>query len=200
MNKKRILFCAVVLACNVVYGEDGPKQLIMKKDSLLKNAISSYDKLSTPAARENVATVINSIFNFSKMGQRALPKPVWDAADSAQRAAFTFQFTRMIQASSIKKLEVYQSDSVFYDLPESGDHDATVSAIVWYKGRQTKMLYKMTKNNAAWTVWDLIINDLSTVRNYREQFKTILDTKSLSDLIEILKKKADSYESKPNDS
>ena len=199
MNKKWIVFCTVVVACTMVYGEDGPKQIIMKKDSLLKNAISAYDKAHTPAARENVATVTNGIFNFSKMGQKALPKPVWDAADSARRTAFVYQFTRMLQASSVKKLEVYQSDSVFYDLPENGDREATVSAIVWFKGRQTKLLYKMTKNNAAWTVWDLIINDLSTVRNYREQFKTILDTKSLPDLIEILKKKADSYEAKPND-
>ena len=199
MNKKRIVFCAVVLACNVVYGEDGPKQIIMKNDSLLKKAISSYDKLHTSAARENVAAVINGIFNFSIMGRKALPKPVWDAADSTKRTAFVYQFTRMLQASSVKKLGVYQSDSVFYDLPENGDREATVSAIVWYKGRQTKLLYKMIRSNAAWTVWDLIINDLSTVRNYREQFKTILDTKSLSDLIEILKKKADSYETKSND-
>jgi phospholipid transport system substrate-binding protein len=199
MNKKWMVFCTVVVACAMVYGEDGPKQIIMKKDSLLKNAIALYDKAHTPAARENVSTVINGIFNFSKMGQKALPKPVWDAADSARRTAFVYQFTRMLQASSVKKLEVYQSDSTLYDLTENGDYEATVSAMVWYKGRQTKLLYKMTKNNAAWTVWDLIINDLSTVRNYREQFKTILDKKSLSDLIEILKKKADSYEIKPND-
>jgi phospholipid transport system substrate-binding protein len=41
-----------------------------------------------------------------------------------------------------------------------------------------------------WQAWDLIIDDLSTMRNYREQFKTILETKTLTELIEILKKKA----------
>lgn len=194
MNKKLFFLCAILFVGDGVYAEDGPWQLIVKKDNQLKNAISSYEKLHTPVALEMVATVINSIFNFSEMGQKALPKTIWDAADPAERAAFVFQFKRMIQASSIRKIEVYQSDSTLYGLSENGDREATVSAVVWYKVRQTKLLYKMMKGNATWMVWDLVINDLSTVRSYREQFKVILDTKSFSDLIGILKKKADSYE------
>ena len=42
--------------------------------------------------------------------------------------------------------------------------------------------------------WDLVIDDLSTARNYKEQFGKILETKSIQDLIEILRKKADAVE------
>ena len=193
MNSQRIIFCAIALACCIAQADEGPKDLIMKKDSELKAGITLYQKSPTPVNRERITVLINGIFDFPTMGRKALPKPVWDGADSAQRGAFVFQFKRMIEASSVKKLEVYQADSTLYDLAQAGDHEATVSAQVWYKGRQTKLQYKMTKENSTWTVWDLVIGDLSTVRNYREQFKTILSGKTLSDLTEILKKKADSY-------
>jgi phospholipid transport system substrate-binding protein len=52
----------------------------------------------------------------------------------------------------------------------------------------------MAKSNSLWKVWDLVIDDVSTVRNYREQFTTILESKSLAGLIDILRKKADSLE------
>ena len=45
-----------------------------------------------------------------------------------------------------------------------------------------------------WMAWDLVIDDLSTARNYKEQFSTILKTKTFAELLEIVKKKADENE------
>ena len=48
--------------------------------------------------------------------------------------------------------------------------------------------------NDNWMAWDLVIDDLSTARNYKEQFATILKTKTFADLLETIKKKADESE------
>jgi phospholipid transport system substrate-binding protein len=55
------------------------------------------------------------------------------------------------------------------------------------------MVYKMDKEGNSWRVWDLVIDDLSTTRNYQDQFKSILETKPFSELIKTIKDKADEY-------
>ncbi len=194
MKIKNIIIYGIAAACIAAYGEEGPKEIIMKKDTDLKNAIEAYHKNPTIENRVKLTSGITDVFDFHAMGQKALPKAAWDGADPKTREAYSAQFRRMIERSSTKWLESYRSDSAFYDLAQQSAKEATVSAQVWFKGRRTTVCYKMTKNNSSWNVWDLVIDDVSTVRNYREQFKTILESKSLSDLIDILRKKADSLE------
>jgi phospholipid transport system substrate-binding protein len=52
----------------------------------------------------------------------------------------------------------------------------------------------MTIVNVKWKVWDLVIDDLSTARNYKEQFSKILKDKSFAELIDVISKKADEAE------
>jgi phospholipid transport system substrate-binding protein len=69
-----------------------------------------------------------------------------------------------------------------------------VIAHVWYKGKESVLEYKMSLVNDSWKAWDLVIDDLSTARNYKEQFSTILKTKSFNDLIQIIREKANEAE------
>ena len=62
------------------------------------------------------------------------------------------------------------------------------------KEKEAVLEYKMTLVNGVWKAWDLVIDDLSTARNYREQFSQILQTKSFEELITIVKNKADQSE------
>ena len=53
------------------------------------------------------------------------------------------------------------------------------------------VVYKMKQENGQWRAWDFVIDDLSTMRNYRDQFSKILKEKDLDGLIETIRKKAD---------
>jgi Toluene tolerance, Ttg2. len=52
----------------------------------------------------------------------------------------------------------------------------------------------MTLVGGSWKAWDLVIDDLSTARNYKDQFSQILKDKSFAELIDIISKKADEAE------
>ena len=67
-------------------------------------------------------------------------------------------------------------------------------AHLWNKGKESVLEYKMSLVNGNWKAWDLVIDDLSTARNYKEQFGQILKTKSFAELIDIISKKADEAE------
>ena len=75
-----------------------------------------------------------------------------------------------------------------------GTDDARVIAHLWNQGKESVLEYKMTLVNGKWKAWDLVIDDLSTARNYKEQFSKILKDKSFAELIDIISKKADEAE------
>ena len=77
---------------------------------------------------------------------------------------------------------------------QAGSDEARVVAHLWNKGKESVLEYKMSLVNGNWKAWDLVIDDLSTARNYKEQFGQILKTKSFAELIDIISKKADEAE------
>ncbi|MBP5189240.1 MAG: ABC transporter substrate-binding protein, partial [Fibrobacterales bacterium] len=66
-----------------------------------------------------------------------------------------------------------------------------VTVNMWNKGTMSVVVYKMKQENGQWRAWDFVIDDLSTMRNYRDQFAKILKEKDLDGLIETIRKKAD---------
>jgi phospholipid transport system substrate-binding protein len=105
------------------------------------------------------------------------------------------EFQRMVRNSSAKRLELYRADSTIYEPAKmKGDNEARVVAHLWNKGKESVLEYKMSLVDGKWKAWDLVIDDLSTARNYKEQFSQILKNKSFAELIDIISKKADETE------
>jgi phospholipid transport system substrate-binding protein len=193
MKKLKMMLCGLLSLFYLSDAADGPKEIIIKKDAELKSVIADFQQSPSEINQKKIIASVVGIFDFQLMSLKALPKAAWDQSDSVSRSEYITEFKRMIENSSIKKLEIYKSDSANYILTQSTNDSATVTAIVWYKGKQTRLNYKMINIGQQWKVWDLIVDDMSTVRNYREQFKTILEGKTLAALTNILKAKADSY-------
>src|SRR5690606_17458105 len=88
-----------------------------------------------------------------------------------------------------------------YDPAEVDNGKATVTSHVWTKGTESVVTYKLLSKDTTWKAWDLVIDDLSTARNYGEQFRKILQTSNMESLIAKLEKKGNAAaEGKPADS
>jgi len=169
-----------------------PVAIIKKKDAELqkmlrdKEAVGSADSKKTARLK----TLINGIFDFEELGKRALGPDTWKTMTPDQQKRFVKAFREMVENASVKKLEVYQSDSSTYEAPQISEGKASVTAHVWNKGTESVVTYKLLAEDTTWKAWDLIIDDLSTARNYGEQFKKILQTSNVDGLIAKLEKKA----------
>ncbi len=181
------LFTAVALAAD-------PVQAISKNDKELQTLLQK--KSLSKKDGERVKSLLSGVFNFAMLAEKSLPKETWNALDKASRESFAAEFQRMVRNSSAKRLEMYRTDSTLYDAPKmkKNNTEANVTAHLWYKGKESVLVYKMTLVDGDWKAWDLVIDDLSTARNYKEQFATILQTKSFAELLDIVKKKADESE------
>lgn len=182
------------LAC--AYGQDDPKEIIKANDTELRGAITAYTKQPSKTGRENLEKLTFGLFDFQLLSKNVIPKPVWDTCSLNERNAFVKAFKNMIESSAMSKIEMYRTDSTLYDNAIVSGENATVKAHLWKNGRENMIVYKMTKVNLEWKVYDLVINDLSTARSYKEQFATMFKTKKMEDVITLLESKKESGEAK----
>jgi len=183
--KKMIMLLVAVLAVSISAKGDAPLEIIKKKDAELQLLLKNKKR-----PKDQRKKLINSIFNFEEMGKKSLSSSTWKSQSPESQNEFVKNFQEMVENSSVKKLEVYEADSTVYEAPELKNDKAKVTAHMWNKGTESVLVYKMELVNGNWMAWDLIIDDLSTVRNYREQFKKIVNDKGFTELLKILKEKA----------
>ena len=189
----RKMFVLLTLASVLAFAADDPVSAIKKKDAELQTLLKKSSR--NAKEMERVKSLLNDSFDFALLAKKSLSKGDWDKQDAASQEKFVAEFQRMVRNSSAKRLELYRADSTVYETAKmKGTDEARVVAHLWNKGKESVLEYKMSLVNGNWKAWDLVIDDLSTARNYKEQFGQILKTKSFAELIDIITKKADEAE------
>jgi len=192
--KKSILLS--LFACVSLFAAQDPVALLKQNDVELQKELKK--KSHTPKEIERIKFLSSGLFDFARMAERSLPKKTLDTVSAALKAEFAKEFQRMVENSSVNKFKnttFTPPDSTVYDAPKYKKDGAEVEVSIhsWSKGKDMLMVYKMEKSGESWRVWDLVIDDLSTTRNYQDQFKSILETKNFKELIKTVKDKADEY-------
>ncbi len=189
---KKLMILVVGLSL-VAFAAEDPVAAIKKKDGELQTLLKKSNH--TAKEKERVKDLLSDSFDFGMLAKKSLSAKDWDAQDAASQEKFVTEFKRMVRNSSAKRLELYRADSTIYEPAKmKKEGEARVVAHLWNKGKESVLEYKMTQVNGKWMAWDLVIDDLSTARNYKDQFSQILKTKSFADLIDIISKKADEAE------
>ena len=189
----RKMFVLLSLASVLAFAADDPVNAVKKKDAELQTLLKKSSRNAKET--ERVKSLLNDSFDFALLAKKSLSKGDWEKQDAASQEKFVAECQRMVRNSSAKRLELYRADSTIYEPAKmKGTDEARVIAHLWNKGKESVLEYKMSLVNGNWKAWDLVIDDLSTARNYKEQFGQILKTKSFAELIDIISKKADEAE------
>jgi phospholipid transport system substrate-binding protein len=183
----RVFCLTLVLAVGLAVASD-PVAEIQRKDHDLQAFLKHNRGTLSRVQQDSLKHLINDIFDFQELGRRSLGKN-WNGLSKAQQADFIKVFQQMVENTSIKRLENYRSDSATYVASGTGAK-TVVRGTVWSKGRSSKVEYKLMLVNGRWRAWDLVLDDLSTLRNYREQFQTIINKEKFEGLMARLRKNA----------
>ncbi|WP_298770677.1 phospholipid-binding protein MlaC [uncultured Fibrobacter sp.] len=187
------LMIAIACASLVSFAAEDPVAAVKKKDAELQALLKKSNRSAKET--ERVKSLLNDSFDFGLLAKKSLSANDWKSQDAASQEKFVAEFQRMVRNSSAKRLELYRADSTIYEPAKmKGNDEARVVAHLWDKGRESVLEYKMTLVDGQWKAWDLVIDDLSTARNYKDQFSQILKNKSFAELIDIISKKADETE------
>jgi phospholipid transport system substrate-binding protein len=193
---KKITIISLFMCVAAFAATQDPVNLLKQNDLELQKELKK--KSHTAEDIKRIKFLSSGLFDFSKMAERSLPKKTLDTVSKNLKAEFSKEFQRMIENSSVNKFKNTKytpADSTIYEEAKYKKDGAEVWVSIhsWSKGKDMLMVYKMDKEGDSWRVWDLVIDDLSTTRNYQDQFKSILETKSFKELIKTVKEKADEY-------
>lgn len=142
--------------------------------------------------RNKIMTIIASGFDFKEMSRRVLGK-TWNTLSKEEKDYFVAQFTKLLENVYIGKLESYGGGSVDFVAERIKGKRAQVTTLVPYEDSKIPIHYIMQRELDKWMVYDINIEGVSLVRNYMEQFRTILRTEQYEGLIKIIEEKNESF-------
>jgi phospholipid transport system substrate-binding protein len=146
--------------------------------------------------RVAVRRIANDIFDFGETARRSLGRH-WQPRTPAEQTEFVGLFSDLLERSYISKVELYGGEKIQYlgDTIE-GDQAKVQTKLVTKSGSEIPIEYRMhRKGGERWLVYDVIIEGVSLIANYRTQFNKIIQTSSYQELVRKMKTKQDEQSS-----
>lgn len=143
--------------------------------------------------RSKIMASIKEGFDFHEMSKRILGKE-WNNISEEERLHFTELMTKLLENVYIGKLEGYSGQTVGYVSERIKGSRAQVSTLIEDNGIEIPVHYIMSQKSERWMVYDINIEGVSLVRNYKEQFKSILRKDKFAGLVKVLEEKNASFE------
>jgi len=139
--------------------------------------------------RQALKKTISIIFDYGEMAKRSMGKH-WSARTPAEKKQFTDLFATVLESSYANKIESYNNEKVVY-IKESidGNHAEVKSKIVTVKRDEYAIDYRLLNENGKWMIYDVVIEGVSLVSNYRSQFNRIITANGYGELVKKLQSK-----------
>ena len=181
------LVVAVALGPLAAWAGAPTDQLRAQVDRVLKILDDPALKDKPKERRVVVRKVADDIFDFGETAKRSLGRH-WAARTPTERDEFVKLFGDLLERSYISKIELYGGEKIQYTGDKiEGDQASVLSKLVTKQGSEVPIEYRMLKKGDRWLVYDVIIEGVSLVSNYRTQFNKIIQTSSYADLVKKMK-------------
>jgi phospholipid transport system substrate-binding protein len=139
--------------------------------------------------RTAVRRIANDIFDFGETARRSLGRH-WQPRTPTERDEFVQLFSDLLERSYISRVELYGGEKIQY-LGDSieGDQAKVQTKLLTKSGSEIPIEYRMHRKGDRWLVYDVIIEGVSLIANYRTQFNKIIQTSSYQELVRKMKTK-----------
>jgi phospholipid transport system substrate-binding protein len=160
------------------------KLLAILEDPQLKGESKKSER------RHKLKEVLYKRFDFTEMAKRALGSE-WRRRSPEEQKEFVKLFTDLLERAYLDKIESYNGESFQYLKEQEDDKNyAQVDTkIVDKKGQEFAVNYRLYNMKGDWKVYDVVIENVSIVNNYRSQFNRVLATSSYEELVNRMKGK-----------
>jgi phospholipid transport system substrate-binding protein len=154
------------------------------QDSRLKGADKQKER------RAQLREILATRFDFAEMAKRSLGSH-WQRVNGDDQQRFVKLFTELLERSYVGQIESYDGEKILYGKENVDQNQAEVETkLVSKKGEQLAVNYKLQNGGGDWKVYDVVIENISLVNNFRSQFNRILANASFADLLQKLESKS----------
>jgi phospholipid transport system substrate-binding protein len=171
-------------------------QLKTQIDRVIKVLETVENKKDTKVQERRAAVrkIANEIFDFGETAQRSLARH-WTSRTPAEREEFVRLFADLLERSYISRIELYGGEKITY-VGETIDGDQAVvrTKLVTKQGTEIPVEYRMHLRDGKWLVYDVVIEGVSLIANYRAQFNKIITTSSYEELVKKMKTRQEEFQ------
>ena len=168
-------------------------------DTIKANANGVLDVLRDPKLKgdagkkvkeQRVEAAADKLFDYVELSKRTLGLN-WNKLSPEQRKEFVELYRTILKDAYVDKITGYTNEQVNFtkEVPLS-ETTVEVQSTVVAKAVETPIFYRVIKRESEWKVYDVVIEGVSLISNYRTQFREILGNNPPEKLIETLRKKA----------
>lgn len=190
--------CAVVFAAFLSVLAISPAHAGQPSDQLKASVEQIIEILKDPGLkqpsaklerRNRIFKVVEERFDFTEMARRSLGE-FWSQLAENQQKEFEVSFSRLIESSYITKIEKYTDEKVDFGAERlKGENAVLVHTDIVSESRTTPVDYSLYKNGNQWQVYDVNVEGVSLVTNYRSQFRDTIRKDGFAGLMARLKEK-----------
>lgn len=141
--------------------------------------------------RAAIRAIANELFDFREISQRSLARH-WQQRTPAEREEFAELFGDLLEQSYVSKIELYSGEKVQYVGEVLDGEYATVrTRIITKQNTEIPVDYRLLRQGDQWRAYDVLIEGVSLVGNYRTQFNAVIQKSSYEGLVKALRAKRD---------
>jgi len=189
----KLLFLAVFFSINSIAAL-GPEDLVRKTAEDVLFAIKADEEIQKGDKEKIYKLAEEKIlpnFDFERVARLVLGR-AWRSASDEQKKEFIVQFRTLLLKTYAVALSKYKNQTIEFKPTRMSDTDEIVivkTEITQSGGQPIRVNYALSKNSGKWLVFDIVIEGVSLVTNYRSQFSSEIKRNGMDTLIKKLSKK-----------
>ena len=196
MNRTTCLVCTVLLIATFARAGVPTDQIRKTTDEILK-VVQEHrgDEDDVVEKRRGaIREIVGHRFDWESMAQRSLGRH-WRSGNEAQKSEFVDLFSQLLEDTYMEKVEGYSGEEVVYENErKDGEYARVFVKILNNTGKEISVEYRVKNNGGNWLVYDVVIEGVSLVKNYRSQFNSLMARGDFNEMLEKLRKKIEKLE------
>ncbi len=166
------LFIAMFFAGSSWAGTDDPKTVIESTVNGIIKVLEAREDVTklTEQNRDDIRSVVAGRFDYREMSKRSLGK-IWEEISSQEKSDFTELFRKLLERSYGNRLAGFRDQKVEFDDAQFKRDKARVKSKVIDSEKVTPVEYRLHQTSTGWQVYDIKIEGVSLVSNFRKDFE-----------------------------
>jgi phospholipid transport system substrate-binding protein len=186
-----IAICLLLLCQSVAADDKSEVEELLKNNLDAVFSVLQKKDLEQQAKNEEIVDIVTPMFDFELMARLSLGKKHWLSLSQDKKERFTALFKKRLKASYLDSFTLYTDEKIFYEPAIQVKKKIHNPTYLISKDKKISILYKFYKAEENWKIYDLEIQDVSIIRSYRSQFRSILENGTIDDLLLKLENPAD---------
>ncbi|MGD8610814.1 MAG: ABC transporter substrate-binding protein [Desulfobacterales bacterium] len=186
-----VLLLALLTLPSVVMAGDAKDTVQAQINKMLtKMKTPEFKEMQRDAKLTEITNIIDEVFDWEELSRRTLGRE-WRKFSSDQQKEFISLFQKLLQGIYADRILAYTSEEIDFgkETELKKGRVEVESYIVTTDNKKVPLFYRLTNKSGQWRVYDVVIEGVSMVKNYRGQFREILSKKKPEELLQTLREK-----------